>query len=303
MAEITRRRTGELLRELFNILMPTPNGLRASEALQKLSERVTLTPYEADSYESGGRRFDKIVRFATVDCVKAGWLVKDKGIWSITDEGRKVHSELMDPEAFYRQAVKLYKAWRTAQPDAEPLPAADARDAEPLDTDNAAKGVSITFEEAEEHAWAEISQYLRNMPPYEFQDLVADLLLAMGYYVSWVSPPGKDGGIDILAQPDVLGTRPPRIKVQVKRQLQAVSVEGLRSFMALLGDDDVGLFVCTGGFTKDASTEARTQEKRRITLIGLETLFDLWVEHYNKLTDQARRRLPLSPIQFLSPGG
>ncbi len=121
--------------------------------------------------------------------------------------------------------------------------------------------------------------------------------------MSWVSPPGKDGGIDILAQPDVLGTRPPRIKVQVKRQKDAVSVDGLRSFMALLGDSDVGLFVCTGGFTKDAATEARTQEKRRITLIGLDTLFDLWVEHYGKLTDQARRRLPLRPIQFLSPQG
>ena len=61
--------------------------------------------------------------------------------------------------------------------------------------------------------------------------------------------------------------------------------------------------MCTGGFTKDAANEARTQEKRRVTLIGLETLFDLWVEHYDKLTDQARRRLPLRPIQFLSPGG
>ena len=80
-------------------------------------------------------------------------------------------------------------------------------------------------------------------------------------------------------------------------------MDGLRSFMALLGDSDVGLFVCTGGFTKDAATEARTQEKRRITLIGLDTLFDLWVEHYGKLTDQARRRLPLRPIQFLSPQG
>ena len=301
MADITRRRTGELLRELFNILMPMPDGLRASEALQTLSARVTLTPYETDTYESGGRRFDKIVRFATVDCVKAGWLVKDKGIWSITDEGRKVHAELTDPEAFYRQAVKLYNAWRSAQPDAELAPVAGAGDAAPLDTDNAAKAVSITYEEAEEHAWAEISQYLRNMPPYEFQELVADLLRAMGYYVAWVSPPGKDGGIDILAQPDVLGTRPPRIKVQVKRQVQAVSVDGLRSFMALLGDGDVGLFVCTAGFTKDAATEARTQEKRRITLIGLETLFDLWVEHYGKLSDPARRRLPLRPIQFLAP--
>ena len=54
-----------------------------------------------------------------------------------------------------------------------------------------------------------------------------------------------------------LGARPPRIKVQVKRQQQAVGAEGLRAFMALLREDDVGLFVCTGGFTRDAETEAR----------------------------------------------
>ena len=161
----------------------------------------------------------------------------------------------------------------------------------------------MTYEEAEEQAWAEISAYLRAMNPYEFQDLVADLLRAMSYHLTWVSPPGKDGGIDILAWPDALGTRPPRIKVQVNRQRQSVSVDGLRSFMALLGDDDVRLFVCTGGFTKDAETEARTQEKRRVTLIGLEKLFDLWDEHHNKLTDQARRRLPLRSIRFLASGG
>lgn len=301
MAEITRRRTGELLRELFSILMASPEGLQASAALQALAGRVTLTPYESDTYESGGRRFDKIVRFATVDCVKAGWLEKDKGIWTITDEGRKMHAELTDPEVFYRRAVKLYGEWRAAQPDAEPATVTTGADAP--DEDSPSKAVSITFEKAEEQAWGEISQYLHNMPPYEFQELVADLLRAMGYYVSWVSPPGKDGGIDILAQPDALGTRPPRIKVQVKRQQVAVNVDGLRSFMALLGDAEVGLFVCTGGFTKDAANEARTQEKRRVTLIGLDKLFDLWVEHYDKLTDQARRRLPLRPIQFLSPGG
>lgn len=303
MAEITRRRTGELLRELFSILMATPDGLRASDALRTLVGRVALTKYEADVYESGGRRFEKIVRFATVDCVKAGWLMKDKGIWNITDEGRKAYAELNDPEAFYRRACKLYAEWRAAQPDAEPAAAVESAGADGLAHENSSKAVSITFEEAEEHAWVEISQYLRAMNPYDFQDLVADLLRAMTYHISWVSPPGKDGGLDILAWPDVLGTHPPRIKVQVKRQQQPVSVDGLRSFMALLGDDDVGLFVCTGGFTKDAEAEARTQEKRRIRLIGLDKLFDLWVEHYGKLTDQARRRLPLRPIQFLSPGG
>jgi restriction system protein len=304
MAEITRRRTGEFLRELFKILMATTDGMRASEALQILACRFTLTPYEADNYESGSRRFEKIVRFATVDCVKAGWLVKDKGIWSITDEGRAAHVELTDPEAFYKRACKLYAEWKAAQPDAETSAMTGVSVANLIeDVENTAKAVSVTFEESEEQAWAEISQYMRAMNPYDFQDLVADLLRAMSYHVTWVSPPGKDGGLDILAWPDALGTRLPRIKVQVKRQQQSVSVDGLRSFMALLGDDDVGLFVCTGGFTKDAEMEARTQEKRRVTLIGLEKLFDLWDEHYEKLTDRARRRLPLRSIRFLAPGG
>jgi restriction system protein len=304
MAEITRRRTGEFLRELFKILMATTDGMRASEALQILASRFTLTPYEADNYESGSRRFEKIVRFATVDCVKAGWLVKDKGIWSITDEGRTAHAELTDPESFYKRACKLYAEWKAAQPDAETSTATGISLANSVDdVANTAKAVSVTFEESEEQAWAEISQYMRAMNPYDFQDLVADLLRAMSYHVIWVSPPGKDGGLDVLAWPDALGTRLPRIKVQVKRQQQSVSVDGLRSFMALLGDDDIGLFVCTGGFTKDAETEARTQEKRRVRLIGLETLFDLWDAHYDKLTDQARRRLPLRSIKFLAPGG
>jgi Virulence protein RhuM family/Mrr N-terminal domain len=126
MAEITRRRTGEFLRELFSILMAAPEGMRASDALQALAGRFTLTPFETSTYESGSRRFEKIVRFATVDCVKAGWLVKDKGIWTITDAGQAAHAELPDPEAFYKRACKLYAEWRAAQPDAEGSAAAVA---------------------------------------------------------------------------------------------------------------------------------------------------------------------------------
>eukprot|EP01041_Mallomonas_annulata_P020906 gene20906-40825_t len=130
--------------------------MRASEALQILASRFTLSPYEADNYESGSRRFEKIVRFATVDCVKAGWLVKDKGIWSITDEGRAAHAELTDPEAFYKRACKLYAEWKAAQPDAETSAATGASVAVSVeDVENTAKAVSVTFEESEEQAWEE----------------------------------------------------------------------------------------------------------------------------------------------------
>jgi restriction system protein len=220
MAEITRRRTGELLRELFKILIAAQEGMRAGDALTALSERVVLTPYEADSYDSGGRRFEKIVRFATVDCVKAGWLLKDKGVWTITDEGKKAYAALPDPEAFYRRACKLYAEWKAAQPAAD-VPAANGATDEV--TEITSKAVSVTFEEAEEQAWSEISSYLRGMNPYDFQDLVADLLRAMSYHVTWISPPGKDGGLDILAWPDVLGTRLPesRCKLSANSRLSA----------------------------------------------------------------------------------
>jgi hypothetical protein len=38
---------------------------------------------------------------------------------------------------------------------------------------------SVALELAEESAWQEISSYLADMPPYDFQQLVADLLDAM----------------------------------------------------------------------------------------------------------------------------
>ncbi|WP_321886546.1 restriction endonuclease [Paraburkholderia bannensis] len=297
MAEVTRRRTGELLRELFAILLAHPDGLPSREALDRLEANVTLTDYEKGKYDSGGRRFEKIVRFATVDCTKAGWLVKNKGIWVITEEGRAAYEKLQDPEAFYRLAVKLYQEWRATQPDAEPNTSDEPED------NSSGKAASITLEEAEEQAWDEISQYLHQMNPYDFQALVADLLRAMGYYVDWEAPPGRDGGLDILAWPDPLGTKPPRIKVQVKRQTSSVTVEGVRSFLAVLGDEDVGLFVALGGFTRDAIETARNQERRRLTLIDIRKLHELWVTYYKNLSDEARRRMPLRPVYFLSPEG
>jgi restriction system protein len=46
--------------------------------LRALAGRLTWTLFEAANYESGSRRFEKIARFATVDCVKAGRLVTDR---------------------------------------------------------------------------------------------------------------------------------------------------------------------------------------------------------------------------------
>ena len=88
----------------------------------------------------------------------------------------------------------------------------------PTPTQDMATDAASTLEEAEETAWTQIEQYVQGMNPYDLQKLVAALLRAMGYHVSWIAPPGPDKGIDLLAHNDPLGTSTPRIKVQVKRR-------------------------------------------------------------------------------------
>jgi restriction system protein len=297
MPEITRKRNGEIQRAIFSALIAHPeSSMKASDALAEAEKLLVLTPYEQGEYSSGGRRFEKIARFSTLGPVKAGWLIKQKGRWTLSEEGRAAFITYQEPEEFCRAGDSRYREWRKAQPDSSEDIAAGADD----DTSGPeGTTAAIRLEEAEESAWTEVEQFIRSMPPYDFQELVGALLRALGYFVVWTAPPGKDGGVDLIAAPDPLGTRLPRIKVQVKRQLNTVSVDGLRSFMATLGSDDVGLFVATGGFTKDAKEEARLQATRRVTLIDLERLFDLWVEHYPKMPDADRNRLPLKPVYFL----
>ena len=293
MADITRRRTGEFLRFVFELLWDKPDGLPAKDILDAIPNAIKLTDYESGYYAStpNSPRFEKIIRFASIDLVHAGWLVKSKGRWYLTEEGRQAYKKYPDPEDFYKEAVHLYQEWKRSRPKKEGL----------VTDEQEVQKISLTVEEAEEKAWEQIQQYLQQIKPYEFQELVADLLRAMDYHVSWVAPPGKDRGIDIIAYTDPLGASVPRIKVQVKHRDQPTAVEGLRAFMSTLGTDDLGLFVSSGGFTSDAKDEARTQERRKVTLLDLENFFDLWVEHYEKLSQEARQRFPLKPIYFLAP--
>lgn len=295
MAETTRKRLGELTRGVFAVLVDLTDPLPVSQVLKLVAERVPPTPFEQEMLPRypNIRRFDNTIRFATVTTVKAGWLVKAKGEWSLTDEGRIAYNRFVEPEEFRREAERLYRAWKETQPA---TPEIEAETEVPEDD------AGNTFEEAEEAAWGEIRNYLTTMPPYDFQELVASLLKAMNYHVLWIAPPGPDRGIDIIAHTDPLGTSSPRIKVQVKRQADTkISREGISSFVGTLGSQDVGIYVSAGGFTAEAEREARSQEQRRVSLIDLDRLVALWIEHSASLDDADRQRLPLKPIYFLAP--
>ena len=101
---------------------------------------------------------------------------------------------------------------------------------------------------------------------------------------------------------DPIGANGPRVKVQVKHKIAtSIPVEQLRAFLAVIGTDEIGLYVSSGGFTTNVWDESRTQDKRKITLIDFDALVELWIEYYPKLTQEARQRLPLKPIYFPAP--
>ncbi len=128
----------------------------------------------------------------------------------------------------------------------------------------------------------------------EMQDLVAGLLRAMGYKTQ-VSPAGADRGRDIIASPDGFGFENPRIVVEVKHRSGAMGSQSIRSFLGGRHKDDRGLYVSTGGFTKDAWYEA-DRAQVPLTLWTLDNLVRTLVDHYDQTDTETKRLVPLKRL-------
>ncbi len=137
---------------------------------------------------------------------------------------------------------------------------------------------------------------LAELDGYEMQDVVAGILRAMGYHTR-VSPPGADGGVDIVASRDPLGVEQP-VKVQVKAKPNTKSTaDDVRKLNGVLEQTERGIFVSSGGFTKDALKEPSTA---RIVLVDGERLQTLLVEYYDRLDQDSQTLVPLRRLYFPS---
>ncbi len=131
----------------------------------------------------------------------------------------------------------------------------------------------------------------------EMQELVAGLLRAMGYK-TFVSPPGSDRGKDIVASPDGLGLEDPVILVEVKhRNSSSMGASEIRSFKGALKKTNRGIYVSTGGFTKEARYEAERSEIP-IILMDLDRLVKFIIQYYDKFDNDARALIPLTKIYW-----
>lgn len=132
--------------------------------------------------------------------------------------------------------------------------------------------------------------------PRDMELLVAGILRAMGYKTQ-VSPVGADRGKDIIASPDGFGFENPRIVVEVKHRGGQMGSPHIRSFLGGRHKDDRGLYVSTGGFTKEALYEAE-RATVPLTLWNLDTLVRALVEHYEATDSETKRLVPLKRMYW-----
>ena len=125
---------------------------------------------------------------------------------------------------------------------------------------------------------------------YDLENVVADLLNAMGYRTK-LSKHGGDSGRDIIAYKDEL---PPRIVVQVKSQNGDINESTIQSLKGAMDEGDYGLFVTLSDYTQNAR---KYLEKHSIikSLNGSEFV-DLILKYYNGMSDEFKNSIKLKMV-------
>ena len=149
----------------------------------------------------------------------------------------------------------------------------------------------------EEVAQDEIAKRLQeDFKGHDLSDLVTALLEAEGFTCR-NSPPGADGGVDVLAGMGPLGMDSPKLVVQVKSQNSAVSDTVLQQLNGAIHryQADQALLVTFGGVTAPARTYLETQYFN-IRVWTLDDILKSVYQHYSVLPTELKARLPLKQI-------
>ena len=128
---------------------------------------------------------------------------------------------------------------------------------------------------------------------HKMAELLSEILKVKGYIVE-VSPPGADGGIDILAAKGALGFESPTLCVQVKSSPGQVGVEIFRALQGSMQTfkAEYGLLLSWGGFKSSVLKESR-QSFFNVRLWDSVKLIEEIKKCYDQLPSQIQSEIPL----------
>jgi restriction system protein len=151
-------------------------------------------------------------------------------------------------------------------------------------------------EDFEERAHEFIKDKILGLDWVQMQELVASIVRSLGFKTR-ISPQGSDRGKDIVASPDGLGLEEPRILIEVKHRQGQMGSQEIRSFLGGFRQGNKGVYVSTGGFSKDAKYEAE-RANYPLTLIDADFLVELIISNYDNFDIEGRALIPLRKVYW-----
>jgi restriction system protein len=213
----------------------------------------------------------------------------ERGRFEVTDRGRALLSENLSTInnkvlARYPEFVSWLRSSNvSAEPGGEEKPTA-VSDPEPYRS-TPEERIEAARRELEASLKADLLDRVRAMPPSEFESLIIDLLVRMGYgqgteEMAQALGGSGDGGVDGVVHQDPLGLD--RVYIQAKRYREGNTVgpDAINSFIGALNIKraNKGLFVTASSFTRQAREHAE-RSTTHVVLMDGERLAELMLRH------------------------
>lgn len=258
------------------------------ETLISLAKEFNLTDGElAQLLPSGNQTvFRNRVAWAKAHFKRAGLIESSRrGIYRITDRGREVLAR--KPERIDLKFLDQFPGHRefrgTSKIETETGVTVQEDEMTPEEH------IALGYQQIREELSGDLLRRVKECPPEFFEQLVVDLLLAMGYGGSRQDA-GKavgrsgDGGIDGIIKEDRLGLD--AIYIQAKRWESPVGRPEVQKFAGALQGQRArkGILITTSSLTKDAR-EYVSAIDNRIVLIDGQTLAGLMIDHSVGVTE------------------
>jgi len=257
---------------------------RSADAGAALADRFGLTPAERAQLLPSGRQatFSNRLLWASSYLRNAGLLESTgRGRFRITDKGRTALAEKparIDIKFLLRYPEFVAFRSRTGKPPGPTAPVTPAEQTPEEAFESAYQSLRVTVEQ-------DLLERVRKMPPWRFEQLVLQLMLAMGYggpqeSAGHVTSMSGDEGVDGVINEDRLGLD--TIYLQAKRWEAQVGRPIVQAFAGSLDGKHArkGVMITTSTFSSDARAFVKGIEKRIVLIDGAELsrlMFDFGV--------------------------
>lgn len=253
------------------------------EAVNTLAEQFQLSPEERKELLPSGKQpaFDNRVGWAKTYMEKAGLLNKTRRAhFTISATGKEVLAS--KPTEINNAFLKQYESFREftsyTKPEKE-----DESQTISLDVTTPDEQIAQAYLELNKSLADDLLSIIRNATPSFFEQLVVDLMIAIGYGGSrkeagQATQATNDDGIDGIIKEDRLGLD--TIYLQAKRWQNTVHRPEIDKFIGTLTRNRArkGVFITTSEFSAGAR-EAVNNLDMKVVLIDGKQLAELMIEH------------------------